>query len=335
MSTKTISVNPDFFNIGGRKKTRKKVSHSLRTNFNSLQKNALKNRMIDKIKEFKKKKKKKEKPQDDNYKDDYNNAIDFMENIIQKRKTRKQRKKKKLMEQQKLNNMSPTSPTIISNPVIQPQIKIDTPKINDTSYSNIKKDPPYGILKNGNKQLYSKYKQNNQTTNNIIQPQVKIEPIPKKDNIFVFTNDDNFGREQSTNINRKNKLEDLKNNYLTNKLKNNSKKKKKEKFKVKNKKLIKRFILGKNNKTRKVAVLIKNKKTRRLINKDCNFLKKKQLKQVKGVLVKNALIKVGTQAPEKLLREMYMNRYLAGDIRNSGGKNAEEILMHNWNKETS
>ena len=41
MATKTISVNPDFFNVGGRKKTRKK-SHSLRTNFNSLQKNALK-----------------------------------------------------------------------------------------------------------------------------------------------------------------------------------------------------------------------------------------------------------------------------------------------------
>ena len=40
MSTKTISVNPDFFNIGGgrKKKTRKKLSHSLRTNFNSLQK---------------------------------------------------------------------------------------------------------------------------------------------------------------------------------------------------------------------------------------------------------------------------------------------------------
>ena len=52
-------------------------------------------------------------------------------------------------------------------------------------------------------------------------------------------------------------------------------------------------------------------------------------------MVKNALIKVGTQAPEKLLREMYINRYLAGDIRNSGGKNAEEILMHNWNSESS
>ena len=158
---------------------------------------------------------------------------------------------------------------------------------------------------------------------------------PKNNDIFVFTNENNFGKQQITNINRKDKLENLKDNYLTNKLKNEIKKNKNEKFKVKNKKIIKRFILGKNNKTKKVAILIKNKKTRRIINKDCNFLKKKNLKQIKSVLVKNALIKVGTQAPEKLLREMYMNRYLAGDIRNSGGKNAEEILMHNWNSETS
>ena len=82
MATKTISVNPDFFNVGGRKKTRKKLSHSLRTNFNSLQKNALKNKMIDRIKEFKKKQKKKKSSNennDKNFEDDYNNAMDFME----------------------------------------------------------------------------------------------------------------------------------------------------------------------------------------------------------------------------------------------------------------
>ena len=204
----------------------------------------------------------------------------------------------------------------------------------------IKNDPPYGILKNGKKQLYSRYKKNIQQIQPIqpiqqiqpIQPLQSMQPIkpPQNNDILVFTDESNFGKQQP--IERKNKLEQLKDNYLSNKIKTDGKKKKKEKFKVKNKKLIKRFILGKNSKTRKVAILIKNKKTRRLINKDCNFLKKKKLAQVKNVLVKNALIKVGTQAPEKLLREMYMNRYLAGDIRNSGGKNAEEILMHNWNK---
>jgi hypothetical protein len=338
MSTKTISVNPDFFNIG-KKKTKKKLSHSLRTNFNSLQKNILKNQMINKIKAFKKKKKKKTINDDNGYKDDYDDAVNFMEEIIQKRKTRKNRKKKMKAQSPQSNQPSPIQPRENQ----QTHIKISTPlkpnipiQMNNFK-ANIKNDPPYGILKNGRKQLYSKYKQklqNNQPTQ--IQQTLNVkQPIRNNNNILVFTDENNFGKQQSINVQRKNKLENLKEKYLTEKFKNNNNKKKKERFNVKNKKLIKRFILGKNSKTRKVAILIKNKKTRRLINEDCIFLKKKKLKQVKSVLVKNALIKVGTQAPEKLLREMYMNRYLAGDIRNSGGKNAEDILMHNWSSESS
>ena len=51
----------DFFNTGGSKrknKTKKKLKHSVRTNFNTLQKNTLKEKLIDKIKDFKKKQKK-------------------------------------------------------------------------------------------------------------------------------------------------------------------------------------------------------------------------------------------------------------------------------------
>ena len=103
-----------------------------------------------------------------------------------------------------------------------------------------------------------------------------------------------------------------------------------ETFKIKNKKIIKRFLLGKNLKTKKVGILIKNKKTRKLVNKDCRKLDKKKIKTIKKFLVDHALIKVGTSAPESILRNMYTNCYLSGDINNSGGKNAENILMHNW-----
>tara|TARA_B100001093_G_C26852353_1_gene1025724 strand:+ start:789 stop:1853 length:1065 start_codon:yes stop_codon:yes gene_type:complete len=353
MATKTISVNPDFFNVGGRKKTRKKLSHSLRTNFNSLQKNALKNKMIDRIKEFKKKRKKKSSPNNDvKFEDDYNSAMDFMEEIIKKKKTKKNKKKRKDREREeqriKINTNELTNnnvqtaikPTIqpIIKPIIQPMRQtIIKPAAQQTisvvqPETNIKNDPPYGILKNGSKPLYSKYRKSLKTTQNI--NPLKQVPQSKERNIPVFTDEKKFGTHQTTPPNvsiRKSKLENMKQNYIN---KHKKKKDKNEKFKVKNKKVIKRFILGKNSKTRKVAVLIKNKKTRRLINRDCNFLKKKKLKQVKSVLVKNALIKVGTQAPEKLLREMYVNRHLAGDIQNSGGKNAEEILMHNWGSES-
>jgi hypothetical protein len=361
MSTKTISVNPDFFNIGKKKKT--KLSHSLRTNFNSLQKNILKNKMIDKINKFKKKNKKPIQT-DDNFKNEYGNAVEFMENIIKKKTKKNRKRRKKNNIKNDVPNIKNDVPNIkndvpdIKNDV--PDIKNDVPDIKNeisdeikkktNNISNvipintqintsnnppnnhinqykpnkqIKKDPPYGILKNGNKQLYSKYRKSLK------------KPISKenKKNVFVFTNEHNFGKQQDTKrpstILRKNKLENLKETLLT---KNIPKKNTTAKIKIKNKKIIKRFILGKNAKTRKVSILIKNKKTRRFVNDDCMFIKKKKLSQIKNVLVNNALIKVGTQAPEKLLRAMYVNRHLAGDIQNSGGKNAEEILMHNWTK---
>lgn len=353
MSTKRISVNPDFFNIG-RRKTKKKLSHSLRTNFNSLQKNILKDKMINKIKEFKKKqKRKKEKNNEINnneFENEYKDAINFMEDIIKKKTKKRTKKRTKKLEKMandvgEQNILKVNTEPNISSKLLKHSVP-DVPIVPNV-LNNVKNDPPYGILKNGKKPLYSKYRKSVKANED---PLLNIKPHAsshiKDSNIVVFTDETQFGQQLKTNLkpinnisishnpinkNRQNKLENLKENFMLNKNKN----KKKEKFKVKNKKIMKRFILGKNSKTRKVAILIKNKKTRRLINKDCNFLKKKKLKQVKSVLVNNALIKVGTQAPESLLRDMYLNRHLAGDIKNSGGKNAEEILMHNWNRETS
>ena len=56
------------------------------------------------------------------------------------------------------------------------------------------------------------------------------------------------------------------------------------------------------------------------------------MKNIKKYLLDHAFIKVGTSAPDNILREIYINAYLSGDIKNSGGKNAEEIMMHNWDK---
>ena len=324
MATKTISVNPDFFSMSKKKKTKK---NNIKRNINMLQKNVLKQKMINKIKDYKKKKKikkdninkdkinkdninkdkiNKDKINKDNsFKSDYNEAVDFMEEIINKKKTRKHKKKhnkknKEIQEKQ--------------------IIPVDTSKNDNSLINTISPDPPYGILKTGKKMLYSKYKQN------------KEKPI------LAFKDDSTFGIEQNIkntvdkfqeNIpTRQEKLENLKSKFLENNiLKNN----KKEKFKIKNKKIKKIFKLGKNKKTSKVGILIKNKRTRRLVDKDIRHLKKKKIKDIKKYLVEHALIKVGSSAPNNILRDMYINCYSSGNITNSGGKNAEDILMHNWN----
>merc|ERR1712166_1353983 len=121
MATKTISVNPNFFN---KSKTKKKIN---------------------KIKSFKKKKNKKQKVENQSS-DEYTNAFDFMEDIVKKRKTKKH------------NNQRIKSKLHIETDIRNPDISnsdIRNPDIRDSERSFIKPAPPYGILKKGKKQLYS------------------------------------------------------------------------------------------------------------------------------------------------------------------------------------
>ena len=96
-----------------------------------------------------------------------------------------------------------------------------------------------------------------------------------------------------------------------------------KKFK-KTKTLKRKLILGKNK--GKVSVLIKNRKTRKKIKNDTLKLKKKSLSEIKQYLRIHNLIKIGSNAPESVIRETFENAFLSGNIYN---KNAENLL-HNY-----
>lgn len=318
MSTKTISVNPEYFNLKKTKKSKKKKKFN--KTVNNLQKNKLKEKLISKIKKFKKKKNFDNKINNDkkpiSFNNDYNEAVEFMEDIVKKNKKKKKKKKNKEIniQTEKLTNHGEN---IINN---------------SESGSNLN-DPPFGILKNGKKPLYSQYMKNK-----IVQDKIN-------NNQIVITDENKFGtninvNEEITNIKkniqndileRKINLENLKKSFMQNNNLLNEEKDKK--FKIKNKKIIKRFKLGKNKKTKKVSILIKNKKTRKVVQKDERELKRKKMKDIKKFLVERSLIKAGSSAPSSLLKDIYTNCYLSGDIFNTGGKSAEENIMHNWNKD--
>ena len=84
------------------------------------------------------------------------------------------------------------------------------------------------------------------------------------------------------------------------------------------------IYLGKRNGS--VGILIKNKKTRKRIKKEVNILKKKSLVNIKKYLRKHNLIKIGSSAPENLLREIYENSFLSGDVYNKN----PDVLVHNY-----
>ena len=221
---------------------------------------------------------------------------------------------------------TPTAYILPDNPPQLQPVSIQQETISPTSIQQPimqqKPDPPYGILKNGKKPLFSIYNKTlKKPTDTHARTTIQSSPpIIMDDDIKINT--DTFAE-------RKEKLNQLKQQVAGDRIPNQGKFKPKRGKTLKKMKqtstTTKRFIhLGKKN--GKVGVLIKNQKTRKKILKDSNTLKKRPLSKIKDYLRKHNLIKIGSTAPETIIRSIYENSFLAGDIYN---KNVD-TLLHNY-----
>jgi hypothetical protein len=185
------------------------------------------------------------------------------------------------------------------------------------------KEPAYSNLKNGSKPTFREWK--NQTVKNHHMPkhkklQIDEEPILKEEmNTSILQELKEFRQKPIEHIENKNSNEEHEQTILS------------MDSPVNNIQSIKKittrtlkYKLGKRGK--KVGVLIKNAKTRKIIQREYALLKQKQISDIKNYLRSKNLLKIGSDAPNDVLRQMYEQAILSGEVENKAG----ETLIHNF-----
>jgi hypothetical protein len=87
-----------------------------------------------------------------------------------------------------------------------------------------------------------------------------------------------------------------------------------------------KYKLGKKKDAKHIGLLIKNRDTQKKIKQEVAQLKQQSIQDVKNFLREKNLIKLGSQAPNDVLRKLYEDSVLAGEITNTNNNN----LVHNY-----
>ena len=304
MSKKSISINPDFFNLKKKKKDKKQKPSFKK---NKLKPNDVKKKLIARIKEHQKKEKQKEIEEEKNkeentFENDFQSTLSYLEEMKKKKRKQKIEKQKRKTLKNRENLVQPSIEPLQNN------IQVDINPMNEP----VRKDPPYGCLKGGSKPTWKQYNKTLKNNKKEILDEFQNKPLLN----FNLNTNNEFSE-------RKDKLKDLQTKFQ-----GISDVVKPKKYKIKTKRRRRKITLGKNRHKKIVGVLVKSKKTRRIIKNEVNVLRK-SINEVKSYLRKHNLIKIGSNAPDHIFRSIYESAYLTGDIKN---KNAD-VLLHNWNED--
>lgn len=303
MSKKTIQINPEFFTLSKKKKhstknTQKKIQPRELSKF--VKPSTAKKQLLQMIKKHK------QKHNNDQTIDissndvvnDVKSSLAYLENIV---KSHKQKKKKK-----KVTNHNET--VIHFDSPLQSLNNINEKKTYTPKNITIKKEPPYGCLKGGIKPTLSQYKKTikhkNVTDNSIVSDQ-------KTNNNIVFNKEKTLDKPiQTAMYNKPAHISEGKS----------------IKKKIRTTTFKRKYKLGKLKDKRKISVLLKNKKTQKKIRDETKLLEKKSIPEIKKYLRSKNLIKIGSNAPDNVVREIYKNAMLSGEILNK----SSDILLHNY-----
>jgi len=361
--TKTIQLNPEFLSSSSTRNTDTRKIRNKKEKPNTLvQPNNMRNKLLKKIKDYQSKTEGVDATETDTdrqnileFSDEFNKSLHFLQDLTNKKndlfkpsKTRKNPKSYEvdieLPEEMKTNyniiNNEPINnePKPINNepkPINNKSINNEPKPINNESIFDIPtevapnkiqhttistftaptiqfKPSTYSSIKNGSKPTYREL-------NNTNKPLITIEDKDKPNTI----------ESENHKMLEKIKSDYKKSNIQTQSLEGVAEYSANEVEprilrRIKKTTRTCKYRLGKLG--NKVSVLIKDYKTRKNIQNECYKLEKTSITDIKNILRKKNLLKVGSVADEAVLREMYEQCILAGDIQN----NNKETLIHNY-----
>jgi hypothetical protein len=179
----------------------------------------------------------------------------------------------------------------------------------------IKEDPPHGCLKNGTKPTFREW-----ATKMLNKPVDAIKNMlggGSSGNDATNGSANNGAEGMNANSNTKNTLNNAENSTI------DPAQVAGMRVKIRKTKK-KRFRIGKHDDV--VGVLLKNKQTQRHIQSEHLSLKQKTIGEIRKYLYDHHLLKIGSNAPPDVLRRMYEDAILTGDVKNTN----KDVLLHNF-----
>lgn len=336
---KTIQINPAFLSTNKIKNTTlknniKREKHE--TPATTFKPNYIKKQLLQRIKNKQKEVEdtivvdtmsENTEPEDDKeFNDEFNKSLGFLQDLASKQEHREIRNKT-LKKPKSFLNVNTELPNDFDIPLsevpdIVQSFNVPTTEVvavppliqKKPNTFTLKSRPPYGNLKMGTVPTYRQWK-------NTISHKPNIEPLPT-----IRIED----KPEIKETQRSKELEQLKQHYKASQYPATVahtqvpvvQDKRYKKFRRITKTF--RYKLGKTGD--KVSVLIKNNNSRKKVQHEHALLKKKTIMEIKNYLREKNLLKTGSDAPNDVLRQMYEQSILSGDLNNT----SKNTLIHNF-----
>lgn len=312
---RVIKVNPDLFKItNSTKKKRQKESKDIKIKTKRANNQTMKRKLLNLIRSKQDEKIKtnnlisKQNDHSNEFKSDFNESLEYLENVTRNPKTN---------SNSTIKNRNFESNNNYTNELKGKDVTNELTFNNSNNYKlKVQEFPKYGCLKNGTLPTYREFIKNTTHKN--------YNSINEENKCNTNTN---INTDTNTNTNNIS----LENAKIVNEFKQNQNLLKKEKppQKLRKKTVRRNFTIGRSKKIPKISVLISNKTIRKNISTKKTLLQQTPLSEVKRFLIKRGLIKIGSIAPNDVLRKMYESAsMLCGEVKNH---NKENLLYNFFN----